>query len=278
MEYAKSLDDNLFHGDSRVCEKKYDCRKHRHLFSYYYPSIATKMSWASKRKTTRVEDMAYCLLGIFNINMPLLYGEGDKAFIRFQSEIIKHSDDESILAFRIHVGDRRRGYNETHFADCPQDFLESRYINNLLMFPLPNRGLLFVQRPSWIETNRGLELPITWRCRDQKTKIIKIPLDCWQCSAEGPRNMVLHLDVMPAYRQDDAVLSVALVHTDAAQTSDIFFRPVHPYNEYERWQPSKGETRHEGDLSDILGEVAKLTRVIICLKGRIHLGGLSFRP
>jgi hypothetical protein len=45
-------------------------------------SIAQRMSWASNRQTTRTEDMAYCLLGIFGINMPLLYGEGSRAFIR----------------------------------------------------------------------------------------------------------------------------------------------------------------------------------------------------
>src|SRR5450756_2311184 len=44
-------------------------------------SVARKMSWASKRQTTREEDIAYCLLGIFDISMPLLYGEGSKAFI-----------------------------------------------------------------------------------------------------------------------------------------------------------------------------------------------------
>jgi hypothetical protein len=50
-------------------------------------AIATRMSWASDRQTTRVEDIAYCLLGIFNVNMPLLYGEGGKAFIRLQVHI-----------------------------------------------------------------------------------------------------------------------------------------------------------------------------------------------
>jgi hypothetical protein len=38
-------------------------------------SVATRMSWASKRECTREEDNAYCLMGIFSINMPLLYGE-----------------------------------------------------------------------------------------------------------------------------------------------------------------------------------------------------------
>jgi hypothetical protein len=64
-------------------------------------SIAQRMSWASKRQTSRVEDLAYCLLGIFNVNMPLLYGEGEKAFVRLEQEIIKHSEDESIFAWSI---------------------------------------------------------------------------------------------------------------------------------------------------------------------------------
>jgi hypothetical protein len=47
-------------------------------------SIAMRMSWASDRETTRPEDLAYCLLGIFGVNMPLLYGEGERAFLRLQ--------------------------------------------------------------------------------------------------------------------------------------------------------------------------------------------------
>ncbi|OTA69980.1 HET-domain-containing protein, partial [Hypoxylon sp. EC38] len=62
-------------------------------------SVAQRMSWASSRVTTREEDIAYCLLGIFDVNMPLLYGEGSKAFIRLQEEIIKQIKDHSILAW-----------------------------------------------------------------------------------------------------------------------------------------------------------------------------------
>jgi hypothetical protein len=69
------------------------------LFGFENACIAQKMSWASKRKTTRPEDMAYCLMGLFKVNMPLLYGEGSKAFYRLQLEIIKESDDESIFAW-----------------------------------------------------------------------------------------------------------------------------------------------------------------------------------
>ncbi|KAF5515557.1 Vegetative incompatibility protein HET-E-1 [Colletotrichum siamense] len=60
---------------------------------------AKKMSWASSRQTTRAEDIAYCLLGLFNINMPLLYGEGNDAFRRLQEEIIKVSTDQSLFAW-----------------------------------------------------------------------------------------------------------------------------------------------------------------------------------
>jgi hypothetical protein len=63
--------------------------------------VAKKMLWASHRKTTRLEDIAYCLLGIFDVNMPLLYGEGDRAFLRLQEEIIRRSDDDSILAWGL---------------------------------------------------------------------------------------------------------------------------------------------------------------------------------
>lgn len=63
-------------------------------------SVAERMSWAAYRQTTRVEDQAYCLLGLFDIQMPLLYGEGNKAFIRLQEEILKSTDDYSIFAWR----------------------------------------------------------------------------------------------------------------------------------------------------------------------------------
>ncbi|KAG7406773.1 Vegetative incompatibility protein HET-E-1 [Fusarium oxysporum f. sp. rapae] len=62
--------------------------------------VAQRMSWASKRNTTREEDIAYCLLGIFDINMPLLYGEGRRAFIRLQEEIMRRRVDYSIFLWQ----------------------------------------------------------------------------------------------------------------------------------------------------------------------------------
>ncbi|OTB12530.1 hypothetical protein K445DRAFT_33740, partial [Daldinia sp. EC12] len=60
-------------------------------------TVALKMSWAANRSTTREEDMAYCLMGLFDINMPLLYGEGTKAFKRLQEEIMHRYEDYTIL-------------------------------------------------------------------------------------------------------------------------------------------------------------------------------------
>ena len=59
---------------------------------------AQKLYWASFRTTSRIEDEAYCLLGLFDINLPLIYGEGKKAFFRFQEEILKQTQDQSIFA------------------------------------------------------------------------------------------------------------------------------------------------------------------------------------
>jgi len=86
-------------------------------------SIAQRMSWAANRKTTRPEDTAYCLLGLFDVHIPLLYGEGqEKAFFRLQEEIMKHSMDHSILAwrsFKIPPHDRK-GLGA--LASAPSDF------------------------------------------------------------------------------------------------------------------------------------------------------------
>ena len=62
-------------------------------------SFATRMSWAARRKTTREEDKSYCLFGIFGVNMPPVYGEGENAFYRLQEELIRRSPDTSLFAW-----------------------------------------------------------------------------------------------------------------------------------------------------------------------------------
>lgn len=87
-------------------------------------SVAQKMSWASKRQTTRVEDIAYCLMGLFGVNMPMLYGEGERAFGRLQEEIMKTSDDHTLFAW-TESGDKRRWITRGLLADSPSEFVDS---------------------------------------------------------------------------------------------------------------------------------------------------------
>lgn len=100
-----------------------------HEGSIHSASISMRMSWASKRQTTRAEDMAYCLLGIFNVNMPLLYGEGGhKAFIRLQEEIIKNNHDQTIFAWKTEYTPSHliaEAENIGILAPCPAAFESS---------------------------------------------------------------------------------------------------------------------------------------------------------
>ena len=84
------------------------------------PCVAQIMSWAANRTMTRVEDRAYSLMGLLDVNMPMLYGEGRKAFHRLQLEIIRTSNDHSIFAW----GCRGMGIGRTGsiLADDPSFF------------------------------------------------------------------------------------------------------------------------------------------------------------
>ena len=97
-------------------------------------SLAKRMSWAAGRQATRPEDIAYSLLGIFDVNMPLLYGEGkEKAFFRLQEEIMKYSDDHSLLVwaasnnnhapFNLYPGRGSAHSRHSAFAVSPENFI-----------------------------------------------------------------------------------------------------------------------------------------------------------
>ncbi|KAI1050328.1 hypothetical protein LB506_002020 [Fusarium annulatum] len=85
--------------------------------------VAQRMSWAARRETTRVEDIAYCLLGIFDVNMPLLYGEGPKSFFRLQEEITKNYDDLSLFAWKQDSSSYGIGVLRGCFANSPAEFV-----------------------------------------------------------------------------------------------------------------------------------------------------------
>ena len=63
-----------------------------------------KLYLASMRQTTREEDVAYSLFGVFNVAIPALYGEGDRAVGRFLENILTGSGDVTILAWTGRAG------------------------------------------------------------------------------------------------------------------------------------------------------------------------------
>ena len=106
-------------------------------------SVAQRMAWASKRETSRVEDEAYCLMGLFGVNMPMLYGEGNDAFRRLQLEIMKLSDDQSIFAWSGYDQRWRRGL----LASSPKEFVNCSNVrrygddSQTSAFSMTNKGL-----------------------------------------------------------------------------------------------------------------------------------------
>jgi hypothetical protein len=123
-------------------------------------SVAQKMSWASKRKTTRIEDVAYCLLGLVDVNMPLLYGEGDKAFLRLQEENMKITTDHTLFAWAGTDACLLNGSMDGGLlALSPEYFVESsRFVREETRV---GRSL----KP-YSMTNRGLEIELSL-CRPQ---------------------------------------------------------------------------------------------------------------
>jgi hypothetical protein len=123
-------------------------------------SLAKKMAWAANRITTREEDIAYCLIGLFDVNMPLLYGEGSiKAFARLQEEVIKRGLDQSFLAWLIPTDRRSSIHSDLEFfADHPKCFRGCEDVlttgDDVSPFSLNNRGLQ-IRLPVFQENVKG---------------------------------------------------------------------------------------------------------------------------
>ncbi|KAI0359784.1 HET-domain-containing protein [Trametes cingulata] len=103
-------------------------------------SVARRMSWASKRKTTRIEDEAYALMGIFGVSLPTIYGEGRRAFLRLQEEILRTIPDQSILAWRrplTHTKSLAGGWGL--LASSPADFENAADITPISHYDFASR-------------------------------------------------------------------------------------------------------------------------------------------
>ena len=129
------------------------------------PCVAQIMSWAAYRKTTRVEDRAYSLMGLLDVNMPMLYGEGKKAFHRLQLEIIRTSNDQSIFAWGCNSIVRTGSIladDPSFFWDCDKMELMNRseFIESLKM-RIPEEELPSIDDDrlgTFTITNRGIQI------------------------------------------------------------------------------------------------------------------------
>ncbi|KAK0506934.1 hypothetical protein JMJ35_010634 [Cladonia borealis] len=120
-------------------------------------SIAMKMSWAARRSTEKLEDRVYSLFGVFDLQMSVLYGEGEaNALMRLQLELIARSDDQSIFAWV-----KPSGYDKPDpcgmLATSLDDFENS---NEIVNFPIKDK-----EKPLYHMTKEGLEFRVFngWR-------------------------------------------------------------------------------------------------------------------
>lgn len=129
-------------------------------------SIAKRMSWAANRRTTRKEDEAYCLLGLFDVNMPMLYGEDEDAFVRLQEELIRKTTDQSVF---VH-----RGGSTRLLARSPQDFENCADVEPCLgafsdkPYELTNAGLR-ITLPVLCST--GFAVTVVLNCRQNHRRL-----------------------------------------------------------------------------------------------------------
>jgi hypothetical protein len=157
--------------------------------------LGRRMSWAAHRRTTRVEDVAYCLLGIFNISMSVIYGEGPKAFLRLQEKIIKNSTDMSIFAWTSQAevrDDRRPMYTPYHQQDfrgilarTPAEFVQCARLRHA-QDPAPTIREFGM-------TNGGLRIKTALAAGPDKEHILN--LGSFYCSGGGRGNKDKYLDI-----------------------------------------------------------------------------------
>jgi hypothetical protein len=144
--------------------------------------VAQRMSWAAGRGTTRKEDEAYCLLGIFGIAMPMLYGEGSQAFRRLQEHIITKSNDMSIFVPRSSLQGNQSARFQGLFANSPKDFSDCGSITHTsghavynAAFTLTNSGLLFRHLRLVVERRNAMYI-LRLNCKSEDGHDVRIYL------------------------------------------------------------------------------------------------------
>lgn len=177
---------------------------HRHMIDFRTASIATRMSWQAGRQTTRADDLAYSLFGIFDVAMDLRYGERDKAFRRLQEQIINsHPLDESILAWTSNEfgDDKQPGI----LAPRPDCFKGSANLT------VASPSHTYRPRNTYHISNKGLEISVRMGTKTRlffgnapnemimfgegltRRNKLDVTLNCWEMGRQSPATVVIRL-------------------------------------------------------------------------------------
>jgi hypothetical protein len=207
-------------------------------FNPQYVSIAQRLSWAAKRRTTREEDIAYCLLGLLGVNMPLLYGEGPKAFLRLQKQIISESNDLSLLTWGLRLSPYIDGHTSAlassleQFKNC-YDVITCQwpYFRDLTHFMMTNNGLSIELHLLEIDGESGTSLAILGCLSStRRSECIAISL----LRVEGSKSMYERLTGPPIFVAEAALRRARRRHIYIVDKYDHWVE--NPYNNLlHRW-------------------------------------------
>lgn len=252
-------------------------------------SVARRMSWASKRITTRVEDEAYALLGIFGICMPTIYGEGRNAFLRLQEEILRTIPDQTIFVWgstrdsiidesewydlprigllgggtarsvtphgRLYVGRGATFSIESHLlADTPSLFSNSSNFSPVPISSLVGMLSLQLHSPQYTITSYGVRT--------------KLPIITWK-GLEGPITIDMYLAVLAC--QDDKGHLVALILRKNSLDNYDIGMILPGYSTY-----SARAVLLHASLKQILAQPAAITATDVCVTHRTT--AFKFQP
>ncbi|KAL9117894.1 MAG: hypothetical protein Q9187_005565, partial [Circinaria calcarea] len=181
-------------------------------------SIATRMSWMAGRTTTRVEDIAYSMLGIFNVSLTPQYGEGEKAFMRLQKELLAATPDESIFAWTVpekkELACFRKLKRDAPKSDAPKfDYPKFDHQTWGMLAPSPDcfkkSGDVVVIENAVVDrlnggygwTQQGIQFHMSLKAGAEAMnmfgvlrKEIELPLNCWRRNRNGtPETVVIRL-------------------------------------------------------------------------------------
>nr|VWP00862.1 Carbon catabolite repressor [Ganoderma boninense] len=203
-------------------------------------SIARRMSWASTRKTTRIEDEAYALMGIFGIFMATICGEGRHAFIRLQEEILKRIPDQTIFAWGYFMNPLAASQSSIHdivpgqrssshlLAQSPSWFARSSSVSSIDKGALSQRlGL----------PGRGGTLECTLTSYGVRMLLPMLPLESlagtewWTLRYLSDKRFNAFLAFLAAGDPDGDLLALLLLRPKGETTDQYTVGTVHPLDQ-----------------------------------------------